>query len=103
MQLSDKGRIWNTDLVESLELYNLVSNSLETIYAAESRTETRGAHAREDHPVSLCLPYRGCSAIHSVVTTTCRSALMSMTTESLWTGRRSGSSTNTGESTPCPV
>ncbi|XP_013400938.1 succinate dehydrogenase [ubiquinone] flavoprotein subunit, mitochondrial [Lingula anatina] len=48
LKVSDKSLIWNTDLVETLELQNLMINSLETIYGAEARTESRGAHSRED-------------------------------------------------------
>ena len=50
-QLYDTGKVWNTDVVETLELQNLMLNALQVVYAAEIRTESRGAHAREDHPV----------------------------------------------------
>jgi len=50
LSVSDRGLVWNTDLVETLEFENLVSQAIVTVGGALNRTESRGAHAREDHP-----------------------------------------------------
>ncbi len=50
LRVTDRGLIWNTDLVETLEFENLIAQAIVTVAGALNRAESRGAHAREDFP-----------------------------------------------------
>ena len=50
VSVTDKSLIWNSDLVETLELENLMISAKTTLYSAEARHESRGAHSHEDYP-----------------------------------------------------
>ena len=50
IRIADRSLIWNSDLVEALELDNLIGNALTTIHGADARKESRGAHSHEDFP-----------------------------------------------------
>jgi len=50
ISVTDRSLIWNSDLVETLELQNLMEQAVVALYSAQNRRESRGAHARDDFP-----------------------------------------------------
>jgi succinate dehydrogenase / fumarate reductase flavoprotein subunit len=50
VSITDRTMVWNSDLVEAIELDNLMYQAVVTMNSAANRTESRGGHAREDYP-----------------------------------------------------
>ncbi|MGF1607119.1 MAG: succinate dehydrogenase flavoprotein subunit [Rhodothalassiaceae bacterium] len=50
IRVTDRSLVWNSDLIETLELDNMIGQAVVTMHCASNRTESRGAHMHEDHP-----------------------------------------------------